>query len=504
MRKILVIFISTVLFVCCENEDVIDNAVEKQNIILSTQTLEFDKNGNVTDGLLNKVIVDASSEWRLVGDTSWCKPYIVRGKNDAISFEPDIYSDKKERSVVFDFICGDAATKLTVIQYPEEFAEFVDSTGIKDSYEIPSSGGSIMIRLNSNLSSNDCELSNDWISLARPSDNPSGLQWTLFNVNPNSSFDIRKGSITMFKETDIETVFNVKQAAFIGLTTYDPISYDLDANGGSVTIKIRGNVDFDFSIDKLDTSWLSCKVVKEESLSETVIEKTYEISYTSKESTYSRRGIVKIKPTSGKIDGINIVITQKNPNPILFDVPDNYFANMLINKGYILSTNERYELTDAGSLLTSFMTNDENIKSMEGIENFVNLEELSIWYGSFKHLDVSKLTKLKELGIRYTPLENLILGDIAIEELELPDVYNSYTRPRIYPESFSISSTKLITLDFDGGIRENLKWIDVSGCPALKTLKYDFRDDIEVGSIYIAKGQQVDIIGNKDYPVVEK
>lgn len=506
MKKLLIILISSALFICCSDNDESTPIVDgNQEISIDSETIVFGMDGEVAAGLPDSVIVTSTNKWRLVGDTSWCAPVIKKGTDkDTIRFTAKENIEKIERSVVFTLICGNAVAKLTVHQLLDKF---VDYSKMPDtfSYNMVAAGGNITLRLASNLDTDNYVISDDWIAF-RPGISTSAEKWMQFVIAPQASFSDRTGTITLFKGTKFEKAITVVQERFYGVITDDPIKYDVGVAAGTIDITVRGNVSFSSSVSSSYSAWLSCAEIS--SSGTDVIEKTFRISYTASE--YSRNGIVTITPTKGT--AISFTVAQENPNPELFEVPDNTFAGRLTTLGYIVAKDGKYYMTYSGYNATTLSFNNSAYSAMasvEGIERFVNLTSLTLSYCKVKKLDLSKNTKITSLTNNYIALEELILADLPLTTRSITYLYNYYSTSDA-AQSFKLSSSKVTTLTLNqtsNTTYDKLESIDITGSPALTTLSCN-RSSGVLKNIYVTQAQKdaydagtLKITTNTNFPV---
>ncbi len=485
MKKFLILLAVAAISAGCKDDDTITEGPAGQNIALTSQSVGLDVTGSAApQGEVNSVTVTSSSPWRLAGDTGWCTPSADKGENGAtVTFSAAANDTREIREVKFDFICGNSATKLTVRQFPQEYAEFIN---VKDDYQFGSAGAEITLRVKSNLDTENFEAP-EWITLARPGEEDAAEQWMLFKIEPNTTFKGRSGAITLFKGTSVERVFDVVQAGLTGVVTFDETTYTRGLEAGSLTITVQGNINFKATVPGGSSSWLSCEELS--SSGTEVIEKTFRISYAA--AQYYRSGTVNIVPDSGS--GIGISVTQRDPNPDLFDVPDSRFSNFLLNKGYVIRNGEQFELTTGGSTVSSLDFMDfYTTKTFLGIERLVGLKSFMLMCCDVTELDLSKNLKLKDLMLVSMPIELLKLGDAPVETLYVVDMYNVMSAAELYPKTFTISGSKLTELEMDHYSSKNadkLESVDVSGCPALKTL-YCNRNSGNLKKIYLTQAQK--------------
>lgn len=503
MKKIFIILMSVTMFVCCSDDnDGADNS-GAQEISLNTETIVLGMDGNVSSGSSNTVTVVSTSDWKLSGDVSWCTPSVTKGNNGtSVTFTASENNTGEYREVNLYFICGNAAAKLTVYQFPEEV---VDYNNVSDSYSVDAAGKNLTFRVTTNLDVSNYETSEDWITF-RPGIGTARERWIQFSIASHNSFYSRQGTITLFKGTDYEKTVAVEQNPYYGILTDDAITYERGITAGTIDVKVRGNVTFNPTVASTYSGWLSCQEIS--STGTDIVEKTYRISYTATE--YSRNGVVTITPSTGT--SISISITQKNPNPELFEIPDAVFSARLVAWGYVLASGDKFELTYTGYNTTSISLSSSayaNIASIEGIEKFVNLTSFTLRYVNVRKVDLSKNTKLTTLTINYAPIEELILGDLPFTNLSISYLYNYYIVTNV-AESFTISSSKVTSLTLSQTSYTNfekLEYIDITACPAITSLTCN-RSTGNLKYIYVTQTQKnaydagtLSITANANYPV---
>lgn len=497
MKKIMILLAAATYFAGCGKTDDIDAATAVQHIELSTEKIVFDKTGNVMVYSDHSVVVTSSAEWRLVGNASWCIPSAVGGHSAAtVTFAalPNETDEVRETTLVF--ICGNVSKELVVSQLPEGRVEYMNE--VKDAYEFGAEGGSIFIRLNSNLDANELAMSQAWITLPRPGATTSGEQWIQIVVEPNPEFSDRTGTVTLFPGTEIEREITIDQEAYSGVRTDSPTEYQFGPEGDTVTIVATG--DADFTIESEYGDWITLEEISSREV-DGLFEKTLRIVCAA--GDFNRRGTVELIPQSGT--GVEIRFTQTTPNPPLFEIPDEDFAYYLASSDYVIDRGEgKYELTSDGYALTELELDWMDTESLKGIEQFVNLRSLSLSSLPLRVVDLSGNTKLEELNIYSIPLAELTLGDANITELALYTL-NYWDAEPAGADSLTVSSNKLKVLE----INEDSSWepdyievINVVNCPALTELECVRLPGV-LKRVYIAKDQQIEIQATEGAEIIE-
>lgn len=489
MKKLLIILISLAAFlISCSDDNDNTGSFENQNLSLSAEAIILDVQGNASEGAQNAVTITSTADWKLTGDVSWCTPSVTKGNTGTtVTFTAEKNNTGEYREVNLFFICGNAAKKFTVKQFPEGVVEFIN---LSDTYTMSNIGGRMTVKVNTNLDVFNTEISEDWVSLRAEKDN-SETKWLQFVFDENKTFYDRPVNITMFKGTDFEKVLTVTQSKYAGIILESPADYIFDVNGGKVTIQISGNVNFSPTITTSDAAWINA--VETSSSGSDVITKTYEITCAS--GVWTRSGKITFAPTTGARIVINI--SQVDNNPEIFDIPDKIFSNRLISLGYLIAKDNQYYLSYTGYIATSLSFSSSNyatMKSADGIERFINLKSLTLYYVDVKKLDLSKNTKItssSSLNVDYLPLEVLNLGDLTITNFSVTNLYNMANDTN-RAKSFSISSSKLTSLTLahtTTASYDEVEWIDVTRCPALTSLNCN-RNSGKLKFIYVTAAQK--------------
>lgn len=192
-----------------------------------------------------------------------------------------------------------------------------------------------------------------------------------------------------------------KETEFIRVTS--GLTYSVDAGGGTVDITVETNTNYFVSIPDDAKSWISAVE------SRATIQDVFSLNVTANNSE-SRTAKISLKNKSGEALA-NIQISQEaKPNT---DWIDSEFATILEDRGYIkdastVTTKEVEQLTRIDVSGTDY-SNRGTLKSMKGLEYFINLEELKCHSNLLTELNVSTLKKLKVLECHENYLTSLKL-----------------------------------------------------------------------------------------------
>ncbi|MDE5844700.1 MAG: hypothetical protein K2H44_04885 [Muribaculaceae bacterium] len=192
-----------------------------------------------------------------------------------------------------------------------------------------------------------------------------------------------------------------KEEEFIRVTS--GLTYTIDAIGEIVDINVETNTNYFVSIPDDAKSWIS--VVG----SRATMQDVFTLSISPNNTAY-RTAKISLKNKSGEVLA-NIQISQDVLNT---DWIDSEFAKVLENRGYIkhastITIKEVEQLTKIDISGTDY-SNRGTLKSMKGLEYFVNLEELKCHSNLLTELNVSSLKKLKILECHENYLSSLTLN----------------------------------------------------------------------------------------------
>ncbi len=142
-------------------------------------------------------------------------------------------------------------------------------------------------------------------------------------------------------------------------------------------------------------------------------------------------------------------------------VPDKAFRTWLVNKGYAVKTHGKWlRATAAGCALTALECYNQDIHSLEGIEMFPQLEQLTCSDNPIEVLNINALPRLERLYGLNLPLRRLEMDNCChMNHIEL-----SYT----HLDTFSLAAFP--KLEFFFFIFSPLTTLDLSPCPTLKSL----------------------------------
>ncbi len=495
MKKyIAMLAVAVLLFSCNEKEE---HIASDDSIATSSDTLNFGPEGGS-----QSLTVTSSGDWRISGLSDWVKPSASEGRNGAvISFTAEANESYDAKEAEFKFFTGSAVKKVVMKTTPVYEIALESDSEVK----VSSDASDVNVKLKTNIAELDAEFSEsgaDWIALESRTD-VLGMTILKFNVKRSQSSRDRE-SVLKISGAGREVSVKLVQAQRDTIVfTEDRVVYDLTARDVEVKFKTNITPEFDLAswMEKTDETsgaedadGLTEKTIKLH-LSESVSSRTYTLSF--------------------KMNGIEYgkyTIKQQNPNPILCNISDAALRSKLNEMGWIIcdDTTTECEVLETGLTATSLSLqgsgyyNPFDAKKIDGLGSFPVLETLSATNApSLSLIDVSDSKSLKTIKMsKVYKIEEIKTGSSPVEEVNFGTSYSDYistSKVTISGENiktiYANYSSWYISDGYDG-----IKELDVTGCPALTSLKakraYDGWDDSTVSSlqtIYITSAQKTAI-----------
>lgn len=238
----------------------------------------------------------------------------------------------------------------------------------------------------------------DWIRDVSDADASKQFK---FYIEANSTYDPRTGQIVFCSEEGIcypVTVTQMqKDAIVLSLSTIE-----VEAVVGTITVEVLSNMEYDVEIEE-SCDWIHYTATK--GLTASTFLLTLDDNETGKERS------ARVHVVSGQVSQYFTVVQKVMRN---VDIPDQEFRAYILpnfdtNQDGALSIKEAAQITKIDVIT-------DNIRSLEGIENFSNLESLSCSSSNkdvrspLSNLDVSLNTKLTHLYCNYTSVTTLDLS----------------------------------------------------------------------------------------------
>lgn len=174
----------------------------------------------------------------------------------------------------------------------------------------------------------------------------------------------------------------------------------------------------------------------------------------------------------------------------IIDIPDVNFKNALIEQGVDTNNDNEIQISEAENR-TLLAISNQGIKSLEGIQYFINLVTLSAFDNLISSVDLSALTKLKSLSLAnnsltsldislLTDLEYLYLNNNSLASLNVGTLSNLIQLDCSYNSLTSLDISNLLNLEnLNSGVC-NLSSIDIGSLNNLKILSLHYNELTEL------------------------
>lgn len=476
--------------------------------------------GSVTDGQIIvgpeggdfSVNVTSSDAWRVSGFSDWVTVSSEAGKNgQPLTFSVLPNEDAKSRTVTFKVFCADAVEAVTITQTPTYTVALMS----EDIVNVNSNANLVSVNLITNIEELEIDFggAEDWIQLSDVAD-AFGKKIVQFDVNRSREFKERTAVLTIggADVNDAVTVTVNQAQRDTAFFVYDEQKYVQGLEALSVSFVLKSNVDVTYSVP----SWLNQTVGEVSEKDESGLQ-SQTVTFTADACGGSRTANLSFK--AGGVTVGTFMVKQQNPNPVFTEIPDENLRYLLESSGWIIPDyGIRCEIVEAGVSGTSLvigLTNPDNygadpINSIEGLENFPNLESLTLGNLTISKVDVSSFPKLNELRlINCNSIEEVNTGNRPITSLK--NEFGTYTYTSV--QHIVIKGENLENVDFSVvdnyyvDYEQYLESFDVTGCPKLKTLnvyrenswgpsslKYIYMTADQVNTVSVTKRDAVEIV----------
>ncbi|BFK95289.1 BACON domain-containing protein [Alistipes onderdonkii] len=480
MKKIFIAFVAVACALsACSDDDTADD-LSRATISITPDAIPAGPDGTTT-----QVTVTSSGDWRLAGVCDWVHPSAESGKSgDVVTFTIDPNTSEESREAAFKFFTGSAVAPLKITSEPGYSLTLIS----EDNMTVEATETGINVKVHTNIPELSYSFSDggeEWISF---SDRIEAFGNTILNftLTENPTYDDRASTITIAGE-GLELRVAVVQRQIDAINIGDT-SFEFDLSERTFSVDVSANVDYTVTID---SDWITQKPGTRGLVTEA-------LSFHLDAAPTNRGGKITIE--GGGITHVLTVI-QKDPNAKVAYFADENFVTWLSENGWIVALGPTSGIVlekglNATELSFSPGWYDTQWISVDGIENFPNLAKINVTGNNLTKVDISKLTKVKSLVVeRMYYLSEIHLGDNPIVALN-PFGYYGY----VAVGKFTVSGTQLATLDlslFDSFWNyDSITEVDVSGCPALQTLKCDRGEKVE--TLYYKTGQEIPNLTKND------
>ncbi len=256
-------------------------------------TLSIDKTSISIEnnGGSQSINISANKDWKCSSDQTWCKVSPTTGTgNGTISISCDANSSFDERSCTVTISSAELTKSISVSQKQGNGLIVAQSL-----FEINNEEQTIEIEVKSNVNykytiDDSCK---DWIQYVSAKSLSSST--VTFKIAKNDDYSERTGKIT-FEQTDgnLKEVVSIKQGEAKGLFV-TPTTFDLTKDAQTISVEVKSNIDYEYSIDQECSSWV--KVASAKSLSSQTV--TFYISENDTEG--DRTGKIYFKEKNGAL-----------------------------------------------------------------------------------------------------------------------------------------------------------------------------------------------------------
>ncbi len=335
VKQFLTTFIISVLFLvsgCADKEEPAQITINDSSIEYFQDRMDFSSEGG------SKTIqFSTNKNWEISVSESgmgvdWCtvspKSGIAGDVTLTISVSGNTTYD--ERNVILTISAGDALEKLRVSQKQND-AILLSST----LYEVPMEGEEIQLQVRSNVNYQVeiPEQFGGWIHQGTSTRSLESRDLT-FTIDNNLDYDKRQGEI-IISDGNITEVVKVYQAGG-GILVLSENQYNVPSNGGTVTVDLSSNFEYEFELPNVD--WLKLDNGTRGMSSHTIY---FEVS--SNEGYDDRSANIRFYDPSGIFSEM-VTVNQAQKDALVVSTKE-YYVNAGLN--YIsvdINTNIEYEM----------------------------------------------------------------------------------------------------------------------------------------------------------------
>lgn len=484
INRFMMILSATLLLWGCSDDD--ETTSGGDAISLSTNIIQMDKKGgDVT------ITVSSSGDWRLSGVCDWVLPSATSGSDgDEVTFTIDPNDLDEMRTATFKFFTGASVAPLQIEVAPAYLMTLLSEENVS----VSNAENAVSIQLTTNVAEPVISFSDggdEWITFDKRSEFGGKVTYS-FKTLANETYKNRATAITLSSPLVEEpVVVNVEQAKTNAIIPSETVLMFDDLAARQVSFTVRYNVDCQFDVVK-GSDWITDQKVSAPVEGEDGM-KTVTLSYQLSDAPETRGGTIRINSAPIYSISSEISVVQKAPGVEVVEIPDaNLMKIVSANRWVLKLTASQCIVLDAGREATALYNNSyyDDLEDLTGIENFPNLTTLNLGYcTNMKKFDISGLHKVNSVDSdSFNYCEEYNLGDNPILSFDGAGYYG-YS----YSKSLKIISTKLETSDLSiysyYASYDEVTSIDVSECPALKTLNVNRSNKVK--TLYLKKGQEI-------------
>lgn len=403
---------------------------QKDELIITTTSYEIGSNGG-TISIPVKSNTDYSYE--VLGGCTWLSVSSANTK----SLETSYVSVSIEKNASYDARTGQikftGAGKESIITITQkQLDELVVG---QTSYEIGSSGGAIEVIVSSNVEYSAEAIGNakEWITIKSVSTKALEETTTILEINKNEDYEARVGQVK-FSGAGKESIITITQDKYNELLI-NQTQYYVDSYGGEITIELKTNTEYTYSISEDAQTWISRTTGTKSSLSSESLSFTIKKNDTGKD----REGIITISIAA---KDITITVFQ-----------DGIIEVYNSTKGGLLNVLSGYELDNIVSL------------KITGVLNDIDFLVLNTRLKNLKNLDIS------EVDITSLPPKTFINNE-TIERVYLPKTLT------IIGKSI-FENSKIKSMIIPASVKE-IEQRAFAACSELESITFEEKSSLEI------------------------
>ncbi len=484
MKKIFTAFvaIACALTGCSDEATIPAEPPRADEIVLSSDVIVKNMEGGTEE-----ITVSSTGDWRLAGLCDWVHPSAVSGSDgDTVTFTVDPTDVEADRETTFKFFTGSAVASIRVKSLVGDLLAVVSEPSVT----IEQGTTEFIVKLHTNLPELACTFSDGgegWITLRETID-AFGQTLMRFGTTVNTGFDSRSCTLTVSdaRGGGSSVEIPVKQRQVYVLEAKQN-AYELDLEEQTIVVDISANVPYTI---RYSGNWI-------QQLPDTRGVSDSQLRFRIGKATEMRSGTITLVNNYNTGVTCEIKVIQNDPSIKNVRIPDAVFSQWLLDKKWVVHVSgDEYTVTPAGAAATT-LNNDSpfsdlyKFSSMEGIEGLTALKSISVFGNMVTRLDISKLTEVSSVNVNFNGISDIYLGDNPVESISVTFHYHmaGYSNT-VSPETMTVSGSQLKTLDISSTYADKLHTLDVSGCPALETLKAN-RSAGKLKTIRLKKGQTI-------------
>ena len=253
---------------------------------------------------------------------------------------------------------------------PKDAPSFTFMEGTEVNPTIGYEGGELVFSFISNCSW-IVEENDDWINISPTSGN-QGNHTLAINVAKNTTGEERLSKITILYGVDSQVVINLTQEANDVFETDSEGNYIVEADGGTVAVKVTTNLEYDVLIPDEASAWLSLADTR------TVREETLTLTVEENETFDERSAKVILKGSDGEVLQ-SITIKQKGVDEVFYtDSEGNYIIDA--SGGFVevqVTTNLDYKIDISTDALSWISIDDTRAEIKDETLRFIVLSNES-------------------------------------------------------------------------------------------------------------------------------